>query len=686
MKRHRPLEKPHEDIACPCPLHRLCRSPRCCRGCSEKPAAEPLRSVRTAEIRYDKAKETNRYVGTVQSRHEVNEAFRVGGKVLQRKVDVGQKVREGDVLAVLDDADYRHAEEAARQQFVAATTQARQAESDRKRLDALKSDGSVSVSDEEKAQSSAETATATAEAAGAAARTRAQPAEVHGAACVAKRCGHRSALRGRTGRRRRPAGRFDRERGRARDRRRCAGGSPGRIQGVALQGMARKRARADVRGRAARAFAAGGSANANLPRPPEAGACRGRCRSARPPRSSSSARSAKRRRRRSPPRRSRRTRASPRSGSFAAPGPNRLGTVDLLGVTVHGYRNDEVLVSGPPAGELVVTAGVQKMAPGLKVALPACRAQRRNEAGRPMKSFNLTEWALGHRAIVLFLILVIGIGGVLGFTKLGQLEDPNFSVPSMTAIVYWPGATAQQVQDELLNRMEKKFEQLDHFEKVKTYARQGYGAHDDHRGGRHLESGSARSVVPGAQEVQRHQTRASRRRHRPDLQRRIRRCHRAALRRQGRRHQSVGTFRHCGGRQAPPAQGADGQEGRHLRQASQEGLRRVLAPAAGRARHHADHDCRKPQEPERRPCHRSDRHARRPRAGAGQRAVQQPGRYPQRADRRWRPAHQARRLHDDHARLRRPADVHRAPQRPAGADDRHHDDRRRQHRRSRQVD
>ena len=39
-----------------------------------------------------------------------------------------------------------------------------------------------------------------------------------------------------------------------------------------------------------------------------------------------------------------------------------------------------------------------------------------------MKSFNLTEWALGHRAVVLFLILVIGIGGVLGFTKLGQLE------------------------------------------------------------------------------------------------------------------------------------------------------------------------------------------------------------------------------------------------------------------------
>ena len=92
-----------------------------------------------------------------------------------------------------------------------------------------------------------------------------------------------------------------------------------------------------------------------------------------------------------------------------------------------------------------------------------------------MKSFNLTEWALNHRAVVLFLLLVIGVGGVLSFTKLGQLEDPSFSVPSMTAMVIWPGATAQQIQDEVLNRMEKKFEQIDHYEKVVTFARQGFG-------------------------------------------------------------------------------------------------------------------------------------------------------------------------------------------------------------------
>jgi len=92
-----------------------------------------------------------------------------------------------------------------------------------------------------------------------------------------------------------------------------------------------------------------------------------------------------------------------------------------------------------------------------------------------MNSFNLTEWALKHRAVVLFLLLVVAIAGVLSFTKLGQLEDPNFSVPSMTATVIWPGATAQQMQDEVLNRMEKKFEQIDHFEKVVTFARQGFG-------------------------------------------------------------------------------------------------------------------------------------------------------------------------------------------------------------------
>ena len=90
-------------------------------ACSpESPPAEPLRPVRTVELRYDSARDANRYTGTVRARHEVEEAFRVGGKVLQRKVDVGQVVREGDILAVIDDTDYRLALDATQQQAAAA--------------------------------------------------------------------------------------------------------------------------------------------------------------------------------------------------------------------------------------------------------------------------------------------------------------------------------------------------------------------------------------------------------------------------------------------------------------------------------------------------------------------------------------------------------------------------------------
>jgi multidrug efflux pump subunit AcrB len=64
-----------------------------------------------------------------------------------------------------------------------------------------------------------------------------------------------------------------------------------------------------------------------------------------------------------------------------------------------------------------------------------------------MNNFNLTDWALRHRAIVLFMLLIVAVAGAFSFTRLGQLEDPNFSVPSMTAMVIWPGATAQQLQD-----------------------------------------------------------------------------------------------------------------------------------------------------------------------------------------------------------------------------------------------
>ncbi len=92
-----------------------------------------------------------------------------------------------------------------------------------------------------------------------------------------------------------------------------------------------------------------------------------------------------------------------------------------------------------------------------------------------MKRFNLSEWAVTHRPMVLFLIIVTLIVGAISFSRLGRLEDPEFDVPQMTAIVVWPGATAQEVQDQVLNRIERRLQELDHFDYVRSFSRQGYG-------------------------------------------------------------------------------------------------------------------------------------------------------------------------------------------------------------------
>jgi multidrug efflux pump len=93
-----------------------------------------------------------------------------------------------------------------------------------------------------------------------------------------------------------------------------------------------------------------------------------------------------------------------------------------------------------------------------------------------VKQVNLSEWAVTHRSMVLFLILAVMIAGLFSYTKLGRLEDPNFNVPFMTAMVVWPGASAEQVQNQVMNRMERNLRELEGFDYVRTFSRQGYGA------------------------------------------------------------------------------------------------------------------------------------------------------------------------------------------------------------------
>ncbi len=93
-----------------------------------------------------------------------------------------------------------------------------------------------------------------------------------------------------------------------------------------------------------------------------------------------------------------------------------------------------------------------------------------------MKGFNLSAWGLQHRPLVIFLMLVSLLGGVASFRQLGRSEDPRFDVIEMTVTVAWPGATARQVQDLALNRIERRLQELDGVDHLDTFARQGYGA------------------------------------------------------------------------------------------------------------------------------------------------------------------------------------------------------------------
>jgi len=93
-----------------------------------------------------------------------------------------------------------------------------------------------------------------------------------------------------------------------------------------------------------------------------------------------------------------------------------------------------------------------------------------------VKNFNLSEWAVTHTQLVLFMIISVLIAGVVSFAKLGRSEDPNFNVPAMTMVVMWPGATAEEVQNQVINRIERKMQELEHIDNIRSYSRQGYGA------------------------------------------------------------------------------------------------------------------------------------------------------------------------------------------------------------------
>jgi multidrug efflux pump len=93
-----------------------------------------------------------------------------------------------------------------------------------------------------------------------------------------------------------------------------------------------------------------------------------------------------------------------------------------------------------------------------------------------MARFNLSAWAVSHRPLVLFLIIAIGLAGAWSFTRLGRSEDPNFTIKIAVVTAVWPGATAREMQDQVADPIEKKLQELPHFDKVQTYAKPSFAA------------------------------------------------------------------------------------------------------------------------------------------------------------------------------------------------------------------
>ena len=90
-----------------------------------------------------------------------------------------------------------------------------------------------------------------------------------------------------------------------------------------------------------------------------------------------------------------------------------------------------------------------------------------------MKRFNLSEWAITHQALVLFMILLLGAAGAYSYFNLGRAEDPSFTIKTMIVNVAWPGATAAEMQTQVADKIEKKLQDLPYLDRVQSYSQPG---------------------------------------------------------------------------------------------------------------------------------------------------------------------------------------------------------------------
>jgi multidrug efflux pump len=90
-----------------------------------------------------------------------------------------------------------------------------------------------------------------------------------------------------------------------------------------------------------------------------------------------------------------------------------------------------------------------------------------------MTSFNLSEWALKHRPLTVFLMIVAVVSGIISFIGLGRNEDPSFVIKTMVVQAAWPGATVEDTLKQVTERLERKLQETPKLDYLRSFTRAG---------------------------------------------------------------------------------------------------------------------------------------------------------------------------------------------------------------------
>jgi multidrug efflux pump len=96
-----------------------------------------------------------------------------------------------------------------------------------------------------------------------------------------------------------------------------------------------------------------------------------------------------------------------------------------------------------------------------------------SNSSRERQPFNLSRWAIAHPSIARFLFVLLIVAGAFGLMRMGQKEDPDFTFRVMVVQAVWPGASIEEMQDQVVNKIERKLQETPHLDFVRSYSRAG---------------------------------------------------------------------------------------------------------------------------------------------------------------------------------------------------------------------